>query len=94
MNNAREFPRTEALAKEAIWGTGPEAPGHLNELCTLLANEPTTSELEEAQQVIKCLTTTVATWVSSRHLIEAAPRRCPVITRAEIDSALNERISA
>jgi hypothetical protein len=91
--NTRETKHTDHLAKEAIWGMDPDDPGHLNQICTLLANEPTTAELVEAQQVIKCLAVTVATWISSRHLIEAAPRRqCPV-TRSEIDQELRNQAS-
>lgn len=85
----RVFRRTADIAKEDIWGAGEDKPGYINELCTLLANEPTLEQLVEAEAVARLLLTTVSTWRSATRIITAAPHEvCPVITRAEIDGAL------
>jgi len=87
----REFRHTEDLAAEAIWGNGDDQPGSINELCTLLAGNPTTADLVKAETAAKCLLTSISAWRSSRRLVEAAPHRCPVISREEIDEARNCR---
>ena len=62
--------RTEQIAVEDLYGTGEDRPGYLNRLLQLTSDEPTTSELEEALELIeKSIVPTLRAWVSSRHLI-------------------------
>jgi hypothetical protein len=66
---------TKALALEALYGTGEANPGLINELILLTQDDATTDQLKAAENKAELILRTLRIWSSSRHLIDAAPRR-------------------
>lgn len=85
---------TGFIARETLFGSEKEE-GLVTEFLRLTTPpEPITPDLEQASRAAELILRTMRTWVSSRHLCEAAPRHIvTTITRAEIDAALKEQAS-
>jgi len=82
---------TKDIALETLYGNDQEEPGLINELILLTQESATVEQLQEAIQKADLILRTLRIWHSSVRLINAAPHRCPVISRAEIDEARNCR---
>ena len=75
--------RTQDIALKTLYG-GANEQGLIPELLMLATDKASTSDLEEAVKKADLILVTLRTWVSARHLIEAAPHA--PITRSEIDA--------